>query len=292
MKKPCFRTLFLFILLACPPALYAQDVYLNVMAGFSNYQGDIQSKRFTLNQAGGSFGAQVIYEMSPRISLRGGLMYGKVKAGDAKSENAAQVKRNLSFQSNIFEGHAGVEIHLLDIYAKKISPYLFGGIALYKYNPFTFNATGRKVYLQPLSTEGQGLQAYPDRKPYKLTQFSIPFGGGVRLAVSDNLRLGFEIGLRKTFSDYLDDVSDKYADQVRLLDERGQESVDLAYRGDELAGGAPYPTENDLRGNPKSKDWYYFAGITIGIRLLGEGESYNPNAGSKKYRMGCPKNVY
>lgn len=292
MKRTRFRILFSFFLLAVTPALYAQDVYLNVMGGFSNYQGDIQSKRFTLDQAGGAFGAQVIYEMSPRISLRAGLTYGKVKASDAKSENAVQVKRNLSFQSNIFEGHAAIEIHLMDIYAKKISPYLFAGLAVYKYNPFAFNASGRKVYLQPLSTEGQGLQAYPDRKPYKLTQFSVPFGGGVRLAVSDNLRIGFELGLRKTFSDYLDDVSDKYADQVRLLDERGQESVDLAYRGDELAGGDPYPTENTVRGNPKSKDWYYFAGVTVGIRLLGEGESYNPNAGSKKYRMGCPKNVY
>lgn len=291
MKKPCFRIVFPLLLLFGTPAA-AQDIYLNVLAGFSNYQGDIQSKRFTLDQAGFAFGAQVLYELSPRFSLRGGITYGKVKASDAKGETTAQVQRNLNFQSNIFEGHAAVEIQLMDIYAKKISPYVFGGIALFKYNPFTFSATGRKVYLQPLSTEGQGLQAYPDRKPYKLTQFSVPFGGGIRLAVSDNLRIGFEAGLRKTFTDYLDDVSNKYADQVRLLDERGQESVDLAYRGDELAGGAPYPTENDLRGNPKSKDWYYFAGITIGIRLLGEGESYNPNAGSKKYRMGCPKNVY
>ena len=292
MRHLRFRLLFLVLCSTGSATLPAQDIYLNIMGGFSNYQGDIQSKRFTLNQAGAAFGAQLIYELSPRISLRGGLMYGKIQGSDAKSENTVQVKRNLNFESNIFEGHAGVEINLLDIYTKRISPYIFGGIALYKHNPFTFTPTGRKIYLQPMSTEGQGLQAYPNRKQYKLTQLSIPFGGGVRLAVSDNLRLGFEVGLRKTLTDYLDDVSDKYADQVKLLDERGQESVDIAYRGDELPGGLPYPTENDLRGNPKSKDWYYFAGITVGIRLLGEGESYNPNAGSKRYRMGCPKNVY
>jgi Domain of unknown function (DUF6089) len=290
--------LFSIIICVCLPALtgtlrlQGQDVYLHFLGGFANYQGDIQSKRFTLNQAGLAFGVHLIYELSPRLALRGGLSYGKIKAADAKSENAAQVKRNLSFESNILEGHIGGEISLLDIYTRRISPYVFGGIAFYKHNPYTFSAQGRKIFLQPLSTEGQGLQAYPDRKPYKLTQLSLPFGGGIRLAVSDNVRVGFEAGLRKTFIDYLDDVSDKYADQVKLLSERGQESVDFAYRGDELPGGLPYPTENDLRGSPKSKDWYYFAGLTIGIRLLGEGESYSPNAGSKRYNVGCPKHVY
>jgi opacity protein-like surface antigen len=286
------RYCFFLLLSTISVKAIAQDIYLNVMGGFANYQGDIQSKRFTINQAGAAFGAQLIYELSPRIALRGGITYGKIQGSDAKSGNSAQIKRNLSFESNIFEGHAGMELHLLDIYEKRFSPYVFAGVALYKYNPFTFSPTGRKVYLQPLSTEGQGLLAYPDRKPYKLTQISLPFGGGFRLAVSDNVRLGFEVGLRKTLTDYLDDVSDKYADQVKLLDERGQESVDLAYRGDELPGGLPYPTESDLRGNPKSKDWYYFAGFTIGIRLLGEGETYSPNANMKRYRMGCPKNVY
>lgn len=292
MSNQRSRIVIFLSLLFCAPAIYAQDVYLTLMGGFSNYQGDIQSKRFTMSQAGGAFGAQVIYELTSKVNIRGGLTYGKIRASDAKSENSVQAKRNLSFESNILEGHVGLEYQLMDIYTRRISPYLFGGVAVYKHNPYTFNASGRKVYLQPLSTEGQGLQAYPDRKPYKLTQLAIPFGAGFRLAVSDNLRLGFEVGLRKTFTDYLDDVSDHYADQVKLLDERGQESVDLAYRGDELPGGAPYPTETDVRGNPKSKDWYYFAGVTIGIRLLGEGESYNPNAGSRKYRMGCPRNVY
>ncbi|MBL7729197.1 MAG: outer membrane beta-barrel protein [Dinghuibacter sp.] len=270
----------------------AQDMYVHVLAGFTNYQGDIQSKRITLNQAGAAFGAQLTYHFSPRIAARAGFMYGKIKGSDAKSGVAQQVKRNLSFESNILEGQLGLELHLLDMETRRFSPYVFGGAAVYKHNPFTYTQTGRKVFLQPLSTEGQGLQAYPNRKPYTLTQFSLPFGAGFRMAVNEQMQLGIELGLRKTFTDYLDDVSDKYADQLRLQNERGALSVELAYRGDELPGGLPYPTENDLRGNPKSKDWYYFAGATLGIRLKRGGENSHSGTGSKKYRMGCPRNVY
>jgi hypothetical protein len=286
------KKLFIFSSLFLTGLCQAQDVYLNFLGGFSNYQGDLQARRVTTRQSGYAFGAQLLYEISPRSTARTGITLGKIRASDAQSGNAQQVKRNLSFGSNIFEVHLAGEFHLLDIYQSRISPYIFAGISYYKFNPYTTNAAGRKVFLQPLSTEGQGLLAYPDRKPYKLGQFAVPFGGGFKVAMSDNVRLGFELGMRKTFTDYLDDVSDKYADEIKLLAERGPESVDLAYRGDELPGGAPYPGETELRGSPKSKDWFYFAGLTIGIRLLGEGESYNPNAGSKKYRMGCPKNVY
>jgi hypothetical protein len=288
MYKRLLFSLFTVIALG----VQAQDVYLNIFAGAANYQGDLQAKRFTLQQSGGALGLSLIYEQSAHLSLRGGFTFGKIKGNDANSESAAQKARNLNFTSGILEGHAALEYHFFDIYQRNFSPYIFGGLAFYKYNPYTFNDKGRKVFLQPLSTEGQGLQAYPDRKQYKLTQFAIPFGAGFRLSVSDNLRLGIEVGMRKTFTDYLDDVSDKYADETKLLNERGQESVDLAYRGDELPGGLPYPTENVLRGSPKSKDWYYFAGLNIGIRLLGEGESYNPKSASKRYRTGCPKNVY
>jgi opacity protein-like surface antigen len=286
------KTLIFICLTAVTGYSSAQDVYLNIFAGAANYQGDLQSKRFTVNQAGAALGASLVYEFSSHITLRGGFTFGKIKASDAKSESAAQIKRNLSFESTVLEGHIAGEYHFLNIYQRNISPYIFGGLAFYRFNPYTYTQNGRKVFLQPLSTEGQGLQAYPDRKTYKLTQFSLPFGGGLRLAVSDNIRLGFELGFRKTFTDYLDDVSDKYADQTKLLNERGQEAVDLAYRGDELPGGLGYPTENEVRGSAKSKDWYYFAGLNIGIRLLGEGESYNPNSASKRYRTGCPKNVY
>ncbi len=101
-----------------------------------------------------------------------------------------------------------------------------------------------RVYLKPLSTEGEGLPGYPDRKPYSLTQLAIPFGGGVKFAITNDWHIGLEVGLRKLFTDYLDDVSSTYADPNDLLTAKGQLAVDLSYRGDEVVGGDPvYPTK-------------------------------------------------
>jgi hypothetical protein len=151
------------------------------------------------------------------------------------------------------------------------------------FNPSTKDSAGTKVYLQPLSTEGQGF--YNGRKKYSLQQFSIPFGAGVRFSVSPNIRLAFEIGMRKTNTDYLDDVSTSYVDQNTLLANRGQLAVDLAFRGDELKTGLSYPAGGSQRGKVENKDWYYFSGFILSIRL----PSITGN--SRKSKTGCPGRI-
>lgn len=58
------------------------------------------------------------------------------------------------------------------------------------------------------------------------------------MSLNDNLRIGVEAGLRKLFTDHLDDVSGNYVDEADLLAAKGQLAVDLSYRGDEVAGAA------------------------------------------------------
>jgi len=140
-----------------------------------------------------------------------------------------------------------------------------------------------------LSTEGQGI--YPDKKPYSLWQPTIPFGGGFKFAISENLRIGFEIGLRKLFTDYLDDVSTSYPDQNDLLAARGQTAVDFSYRSDEVPGGdAAFPTKSTQRGGAKQKDMYYFTGLNIMFRpsFSGGGGSSRSRGFGKKGKYGCP----
>ena len=180
-----------------------------------------------------------------------------------------------------------MEYALLNPYEHSLAPYLFAGISNFSFNPSTKDTSGRKVFLQPLSTEGQGF--YQGRKKYKLNQYSIPFGGGVKFSFSENVRLAIEVGLRKTNTDYLDDVSTTYIDQNILLLNRGQQAVDLAFRGDELKTGLSYPADATQRGG-KSKDWYYFSGITLSIRLNGNGNGGTSSGGKSK--TGCPTNVY
>lgn len=213
--------------------------------------------------------------------LRGGLSYAVVGGADRFSDKADTRIRNLAFETSIVELSAIGEYTLFNLYEQKFSPYAFVGIAAYHFNPYAYY-NGAKTYLKPLSTEGQGLAGYADRPQYGLTQIAIPFGGGLKYAVNDNLRIGLELGMRKLFTDYLDDVSTTYADPNDLLLAKGQRAVDISYRGDEIANGTvAYPNKGEQRGSPKFKDWYYLTGIHLTYRI-------NANGG-RNNRLGCPR---
>lgn len=280
-----------FLLLLLAQATFAQW-HLGVFAGGSNYSGELNSKPF--NRIKPAVGISLNYEISDRVMLRSGLTFGKVEGSDKVNGSEIQRQnRNLSFQSNITEFSLIGELTAFNLYNMRWSPYAFGGIAVYRFNPYVIDS-GLKIFLQPLGTEGQGLAEYPNRRPYSLTQFSIPFGGGVKYNINDNIRIGFEIGFRRLFTDYLDDVSTSYADEAVLLAARGPRAVRLAYRGDEVPGGTAtypdngYPAKNAQRGNPKSKDWMYFTGIHLTFRLNnGNG---NADEGGRRGGYGCPVN--
>ncbi|HMK03477.1 MAG TPA: DUF6089 family protein [Ferruginibacter sp.] len=265
-------------------AVSAQKFHADLFAGIANYQGDLQGKRIDFSQSKPAIGLGASYELSNKFILRAGFTYGKIEGNDKKNTTAKDIEfRNLSFRSSITELQLGLEYNLLDLTYRDLSPYAFAGVAVYHFNPYTTTAAGNKVFLKPLSTEGQGLSQYPDRKPYNLTQFAIPFGGGIKYMISDNLQVGLELGLRKLFTDHLDDVSMSYVDSATLFNARGAQAVDLAYRGDEVAGGSLYPGEGAQRGNPKYKDWYYFSGIRISYRL-------NSNRSGKG--LACPAKAH
>jgi opacity protein-like surface antigen len=262
--------------------LTAQKLHLGVFGGFSNYQGDLQTAKFTLSQAKFAFGAGATYEVSEKINVRLNYVTGKVSGNDKSSETNA--KRNLSFSSPITELHLGVEYDLFNVYEKGYSIYLFAGIGGFKFNPSTIDSLGKKVYLQPLGTEGQGF--YQGRKKYSLNSLVIPFGGGLKLPVNDDVFIRLEAGVRKTFTDYLDDVSTTYANRADLLANNGPKAVELSFRGDELTPPLAYPSEGAIRGSPKRTDYYYIVGASISFRLSPK------NDGGGKSKTACPVNVY
>lgn len=259
---------------------------IGVFGGIANYQGDLADKVY--QNSGVALGINLSYPITNRINLRGGYTYGKVKGADSLNPREDFKLRNLSFQSSISEFNLVAEINTFDMDYKRWSPYVFGGLAVYHFNPFTYDQQNNKVFLQPLSTEGQGLPGY--QKPYSLTQLALPFGGGIKYDISENVRISLEIGLRKLFTDYLDDLSGTYADANDLLTYKGPQAVDISYRSDEVPGGNPaYPVKGWDRASPKYKDYYYFSGIHLSFALPGgeNQKSYNSKMGRNK-RYGCP----
>jgi hypothetical protein len=281
MKKILLAGMFL-------PLLTQAQWNVNVYGGFSNYFGDLQERPFTTQQAHGSFGAGLQYDLTGHISILSNLIYANVSAADRYASKADLRARNLSFETAIGEWNLLAEYNLLDPRQHKLTPYVFAGIALFHFNPYANDSSGHKVYLRPLSTEGEGLSQYPGQKPYSLTQMAIPFGGGLKFRISDRVTLAYEIGLRKLFTDYLDDVSSHYVDQATLQAAKGPEAVQMAYRGGEIKGGTGYPPDGTVRGNPKHKDWYYTSGLRLTIALNSMRlANFRRNNGV----LDCPKNV-
>lgn len=276
------KIIFCISILSLSNTSNAQNFHLNLFIGTSNYQGDLQDKRFTFDQSHLAGGFGLSYDLTNHFSVSGGFTLGKVSADDKKGRNKT---RNLNFNSTISEGNFEVQYFTTPLLDHSLTPYVFAGVAVYHFDPYTYDVSGKKYYLKPLSTEGEGF--IPGVKNYNLTQLAIPFGGGVKLNLTENVNVGIELGLRKLFTDYLDDVSKVYVDGNQLLSNRGAKAVELAYRGDEVKDGVlTYPNAGQQRGSPKVKDWYYFTGITMSFRL-GTGNQ----SGGRNSQWACPRNV-
>jgi Domain of unknown function (DUF6089) len=279
------KTLFLSLLFL-PAFTQAQRWHVNVTGGLSNYSGDLQGNTYTFNQSFFAFGAGLQYDITRNFSAISNISFMKVGASD-QFNNPDLVFRNLSFQTNIIEWNLVGEYTFMDITRSTFSPFVFGGIAVFHFNPYAYDTAGHKIYLKPLSTEGEGLPQYPNQKPYNLYQVAIPFGGGIKFRVSENVVLAYEVGFRKTFTDYLDDVSSYYVDKTILLNAKGPKAVEMAFREGELKGGNQvYPPSGTMRGSSKYKDMYYYTGIRVSIALLSTKDGYYGRG-----RTDCPRKV-
>jgi hypothetical protein len=254
---------------------YSQSKFsVNGALGPANYVGDLQDKQFALHgmKLNASFGAS--YQFTPHFATNLSFAFLKIGASDSKN-GPKWVYRNLSFGTMLFETAVTGEFDLINIEEpddgnsmdnnpKRFTPYLFAGVGLFHFNPYTYDKSGKQVYLQPLHTEDQ-------IKAYALWQFCIPIGIGVKYALTDNFRLSAEFNLRTTFTDYLDDVSvHQYADSAMLFQKYGPQSASLSYRADEIPN-----TEYKFygyRGNPSKKDNYYTVIVKATIQLF----THNP----------------
>lgn len=267
-----------------------KNVSIELFGGFANYQGELQENAYTFSQSKPAAAAGISYALTDKLSLRGLITYGNVQGSDSYSTNAFRRQRNLSFYSKIYDASLTGVYEIFDIMEKRYTPYVFAGVSVFNMGPYAYDSLGNKIGLRLLHTEGQGLPEYPDRKMYNYKNIAIPFGGGIRFAVTRNISLGWEFRFHKTFTDYLDDVSTSYVDPAVLLAAKGPKAVEMAYRGGELKNGNPaYPAAGTQRGNPKTKDWFYFSGITVSFRLFNDRDF---SRGSMKNGIPCPKNVY
>jgi hypothetical protein len=266
---------------------FDRSATISLFTGAINYQGDLNPNSFTFRHSNLATGLLIRKPMNRWFTVRAGLNMGKISASDSWNREYLK-ERNLSFTTSIKEAYIGLELTVLDLSTTKFTPFLYGGASVFHFNPWARDNSGAKVFLKPLSTEGQGLAPYPDQKPYNLTQFALSFGGGMKYAITDGFALGIEFHQRKSFTDYIDDVSSHYVDGDVLRQAKGLKAVEMAYRGDEIPGGRTLlPAHGDQRGTPSEMDWFYFYGVTLEMKLNSIGGLFSGNKTVASQR--CPR---
>ena len=221
------------------------------------------------------------YFVLKNLSVKGALTFAEVSGDDRLTNEPFRNNRNLHFSSQIIELQTQLEFHLTTERsghrykikgARGAKGYAWGiygfvGIGFFYFNPKAFVEKSGWVELQPLGTEGQTLTG--GSGPYSLINVAIPMGMGIRTAVTKEIRIGIDFGVRKTFTDYIDDVSTVYPDKTALAQVQATyaDSQNAVFLSDPSLGLYSQGTPGDQRGDATDLDSYMFMQFTIGYKL-------------------------
>lgn len=262
---------FLLVIVFCctlSTTSQAQDHELGAWLGTGTYVGDLNPD-YSFQKTRPALGLVYRYHAFQYIGLRVGLSYAHLQHSDDISANPFQLKRNLSFRTNVFELSGQIDLHFKKfiVGSKKdyFTPYLTTGLALFHFNPQA-KYEDKWYNLRQLGTEGQQNRDFTGRVPYNQVQFAIPVGAGIKYWMGGKWNFYFEIATRQTFTDYLDDVSTTYVDPF-LLDD-GSVAVELADRSDEVGNGSFLGREGKQRGNVVDNDAYIVTNIGITYTIV------------------------
>ncbi len=291
------RTLTIFMFLLLIPSLMnaqrwkRQRYEFSFGVGASNFLGELGGanqigthyfKDFEWSMTRFAAAMGLRYKLSNYFAFTTHLTYGRIAGDDKLTTEYFRHRRNLSFYSDVYELNVNFEGAFQDetigsqyrlrkhkgIAGNEIYMYGFVGAGIFYFDPRTIY-NGKTYRLQPLGTEGQGWD--PGKSKYSLIQFCIPMGIGFKYTLGNVWGVGLEMGLRKTFTDYLDDVSTKYFD-FASVGQQGTPVALLADRSDDdaLPGKKIFPQVGSAgaqRGNSKEKDAYMFAVFSINYKI-------------------------
>jgi len=279
--------------LIIPVLSTAQSWEGGIMLGTCNYLGDIGNGSgpnrpfiydLQINKTRPGIGGFLRYHATYRTGLRASIMYGQATGDDVLTVNPARKVRNLHFKSNVFEFSTQFEYAFYKskhanyrdlnqtfkrtIVISEFTLYGFMGVGVFRFNPKA-RYNGDWVPLQPLGTEGQ-----VGKEKYNLIQFNIPMGFGAHYHITDKLRVGIEVGYRKLFTDYLDDISGFYEEPLILAKNNPNNplmAVELANRSiniftdiDTIYHEPGFPRG---QGAEDENDTYFFTVITFSYFL-------------------------
>ena len=245
--------------------------------GGANAIGSDGLRDWNFNQNKLALSADYQYYLKRNFSLRANLMYAFLSGDDKNTTEPFRSNRNLHFRSTLIELSGMLQFYFMreepgskSHFQKQpfsMNIYGFIGVGVAYFNPKA-KYDGKWVNLQPLGTEGQGIEMEAD--PYSLFTAVIPIGFGLSKKINGVWMLGLEFSYRKTFTDYLDDVSTVYYNNDKIFAERGEMAAYLAdpsngYYRDDNGNQVPLNStgEGMQRGDPEDKDAYLTGVVTV-----------------------------
>jgi len=279
MRKASILLTIFCALVVSSSAQYSMDFGVNL--GASNYVGETGGSGtepkpwlldMTLAKTNFNFGGFYRMNFTRNIAAKMSFNFARISGADSLSGIKTQIARNLSFRTDIIEAVITAEYYFFTMNDLSrasnaridFGSYIFagGGVALY-YPHAQYN--NEWYALRPLQTEGS-------QNAYDVMTVVLPMGAGANFTFNKKLKLGIEFGYRFTFTDYLDDISTRYAKEADLP---FTQSVLLANRSDEAyaRGEAGLPDRRFFnpgtrRGNPDTYDGYFLAQISLSYTIV------------------------
>ncbi len=248
------RVLLLLVLIALAQNVKSQPFLpshsLGFSAGVSSFLGDLGGSKnigrgfihdLNIQVTRPAVGVFYKYNINYFLALKAELAYTQITGNDKFSKAEWFVDRgyprryrNLNFTSPIISFGGMLELNLYKHEPGnnenfRVAPFVGIGGGAFWFDPRTTDPlTGEKVRLQPLGTEGQGLPGFPDK--YKLIQPQLLGSAGLKFNAGPALSMTFEVVYHQTFTDYLDDVSTDFIDQMLLYNYYSPETAAQIYR--------------------------------------------------------------
>ncbi len=245
---------------------YVQQGEFGVTAGAAHYFGDLNN-RGAINRPKIALGAYFVKQFSNYTALRVSGHYAQLGYSDVYSKNDFQQRRNLSFNTNIWELAVQGQFNFFKFVpsdpSHRYTPYITLGVGVFSYDPYAFY-NGQKVYLRPLNTEGETF--YNNRKSYGTMSVCIPVGAGLKYCISEKVNVSFEVAYRFTRTDYIDDVSTTYIG-IDKFPSPGGKSVAGILQDRSYETGTPIGIEGRQRGFSKQKDQYIIAELGFSFNI-------------------------
>lgn len=242
-----------------------------ISAGAAHYFGDLNPD-YHFNRPKPAVGIFFRKQFGNYVALRVAGHYAQLGYSDIyNTQNAFEHRRNLSFNSNIWELGIQGDFNFFKFIPgdgnHRATPYITFGVGIFSFDPYAFYK-GQKIYLRELGTEGQGTAAFPSRKPYNNIAAFIPLGVGYKYNLNPKMNIGIEIVYRFTTTDYLDDVSTTYAGIENFPSlPNGDPSIAAIMQDRSNETGTPIGIKGKQRGYSNQNDGYLFAEIMFSFNI-------------------------